>query len=64
MTEQTTPTPPQDENHIIAERREKLKAWREAGQAYPNDFIRENLAERKVGHRCRVKEGVHFSAGK
>ena len=46
MTEQTTPTPPQDENHIIAERREKLKAWREAGQAYPNDFIRENLAER------------------
>ena len=47
MTEPTTPsaTPlPQDENHIIAERREKLKAWRETGKAYPNDFARENLA--------------------
>ncbi len=37
---------PQDENHIIAERREKLKAWRESGKAYPNDFRRENLAAR------------------
>ncbi|MDP1651116.1 MAG: lysine--tRNA ligase [Rhodocyclaceae bacterium] len=35
---------PQDENHIIAERREKLKAWRDSGRAYPNDFRRENLA--------------------
>ena len=40
-----TPTAPQvDENHIIAERREKLKTWRESGKAYPNDFRRENLA--------------------
>ncbi|RTL54208.1 MAG: lysine--tRNA ligase [Rhodocyclaceae bacterium] len=38
--------PAQDENHIIAERREKLKAWRETGKAYPNDFTRENLAEK------------------
>jgi lysyl-tRNA synthetase class 2 len=44
------PTPPpstpvqQDENHIIAERREKLAAWRATGQAYPNDFSRENHA--------------------
>ena len=31
---------PQDENHVIAERREKLKAIREAtnGVAFPNDF--------------------------
>jgi lysyl-tRNA synthetase, class II len=33
----------QDENHVIAERREKLKAIREAsksngGVAFPNDF--------------------------
>ena len=34
------------ENHLIAERREKLKAWRAAGNAFPNDFSRENLANR------------------
>ncbi|HEX5126726.1 MAG TPA: lysine--tRNA ligase [Rhodocyclaceae bacterium] len=37
-------TPVQDENHIIAERRAKLAAWRESGAAYPNDFRRENFA--------------------
>src|SRR5690606_30021870 len=36
--------PPQDENHVIAERRAKLQALREAGQAYPNDFTRKHLA--------------------
>ncbi|HRP94881.1 MAG TPA: lysine--tRNA ligase [Rhodocyclaceae bacterium] len=35
---------PQDENHIIAERREKLAAWRATGRAFPNDFSRENTA--------------------
>ncbi|MGH8223996.1 MAG: lysine--tRNA ligase [Woeseiaceae bacterium] len=34
-----------DENSLIAERRRKLKALREAGQAYPNDFRRNSLAE-------------------
>ena len=34
----------QDENHIIAERREKLAQWRAAGRAFPNDFARENTA--------------------
>jgi len=38
------PTEPQDENHVIAERRAKLKALREAGTAYPNDFNRGHLA--------------------
>ena len=42
-TDQTTPAP-QDENHIIAERRAKLTALREKGQAFPNDFRREHLA--------------------
>ena len=39
MTEQNEITP-QDENHVIAERREKLKNIREAtnGVAFPNDF--------------------------
>lgn len=40
MTEQTpTNNEPQvDENHVIAERRQKLKAIREQGVAFPNDF--------------------------
>jgi len=40
MTESTLPTVDAalDENKIIAERREKLRALREAGIAYPNDF--------------------------
>ena len=42
-TDQTTPAP-HDENHIIAERRAKLTALREKGQAFPNDFRREHLA--------------------
>ncbi len=35
---------PQDENHVIAERRAKLMALRGAGNAYPNDFRRNRLA--------------------
>ena len=44
MSEQ--PAIPVDENRLIAERREKLNAWRATGQAFPNDFSRENLAGR------------------
>ncbi len=36
--------PQQDENHIIAERRQKLAEWRQTGKAYPNDFQRQNTA--------------------
>jgi len=38
------PAAPPDENQIVAERRAKLKALREHGQAYPNDFRRDALA--------------------
>lgn len=38
MTAATPPTPPQDENKLIAERREKLAAIRKQGVAFPNDF--------------------------
>ena len=43
MSDTTPPQPPQDENQLIAERREKLKALREGqkqgkGVAFPNDF--------------------------
>ena len=44
MSEQHSPTEHQDDNHIIAERREKLAKWRASGAAYPNDFRRENTA--------------------
>ncbi len=33
-----------DENQLIAERREKLKKLRERGEAFPNDFRREDMA--------------------
>ena len=35
---------PQDENKLIAQRREKLQAMRVAGNAFPNDFRRDTLA--------------------
>jgi lysyl-tRNA synthetase class 2 len=49
MSETHTPHAPQDENQLIAERREKLKALREAqaqgkGVAFPNDFKPEDHA--------------------
>ncbi len=34
----------QDENKLIAQRREKLISMREQGNAFPNDFRRDNLA--------------------
>lgn len=36
---------PQEENKLIAERRQKLDALRERGNAFPNDFHRNALAE-------------------
>ncbi len=36
--------PAQDENKLIAERRRKLADWRDAGEAFPNDFRRDALA--------------------
>ena len=41
LTEQTIAT---DENHVIAERREKLKAIRAQGIAFPNDFVPQHKA--------------------
>ena len=37
--------PPQDENYVMANRREKLDKLRAAGNAYPNTFRRDTLAE-------------------
>ena len=44
MTDQNVTPTPADENSLIAERRAKLKALREQGVAYPNDFKREQFA--------------------
>jgi lysyl-tRNA synthetase class 2 len=44
MAEQQPNQVPLDENQIIAERRAKLAALREQGNAFPNDFKREHLA--------------------
>jgi len=57
MSEQTTPEIAQDDNQLMAERREKLKALREAqargeGVAFPNDF--------KPSHHA---EGLHTHHG-
>ncbi|HVF15712.1 MAG TPA: lysine--tRNA ligase [Steroidobacteraceae bacterium] len=41
----TDPTPPVDENKLIAERRAKLDKLREGGAAFPNDFRRDALAD-------------------
>ncbi len=43
-TPPTAPEPIQDENQIIVERRAKLARLREAGPAFPNDFVPGNRA--------------------
>lgn len=45
MSEQKNTAPAQDENKLIAVRREKLALIKEQGNAYPNDFRREHFAE-------------------
>ncbi len=44
MSDQQQGVEPQDENKLIALRREKLQALREQGSAFPNDFRRDALA--------------------
>jgi lysyl-tRNA synthetase class 2 len=44
MTANETAAPPADDNKLIAERRQKLAAIREAGIAFPNDFRRDAQA--------------------
>src|SRR3569833_2306385 len=54
-----TSTPPLDENQIIAERRAKLAAIREAGVAFPNDFERHDYAGKLAAeHGDKSKEAL------
>ena len=49
----------EEENKLIEERREKLKALRAAGAAYPNDFRRKDLASQLVeSHGARTREDL------
>ena len=43
--------PPPDENYVMAARREKLERLREQGNAFPNTFRRDTLAEWKPRRR-------------
>jgi lysyl-tRNA synthetase class 2 len=50
MTDQTPqPSPAAEENQLIATRREKLDKLRAAGNAYPNHFRPDTLAEHLIG---------------
>jgi lysyl-tRNA synthetase, class II len=52
----------EEENRIVAERREKLAALRRAGIAFPNDFVRTHLTgELESGHREASKEALEAS---
>ena len=47
----------EEENKLVEERREKLKALRAAGQAYPNDFRKKDFAKSLLqAHGDRTKE--------
>jgi lysyl-tRNA synthetase class 2 len=54
MTDDNRPT---DENQIIAERRAKLKALRDQGNPFPNDFTRTHLAAAlHAAHEAKTNE--------
>ncbi len=44
MNDETKELTAEDENKLIAQRREKLSALREQGNAFPNDFRRDSMA--------------------
>ena len=64
MSEPTTPAPVQDENQLMLERREKLKALRELqaqgqGVAFPNDFKPTDRADALfAAHARQTPEGL------
>src|SRR6202008_2986333 len=52
-----------DDNKLVEERREKLKALRGAAAAFPNDFRRAHLAgELQAAHGSKSKEGLEKAA--
>jgi lysyl-tRNA synthetase class 2 len=62
MTDQNQTLPPEDENHVMAERRQKLAALREKGNAFPNDFRPGHVAaDLHASYDAKTKED--FEAG-
>ena len=58
---QTDNPSPQDSNQILEERRAKLRALREAGTAFPNDFGRTHLAA-DLHQACAGKDNAELEA--
>ena len=58
---QTDNPSPQDSNQILEERRAKLRALREAGTAFPNDFSRTHLAA-DLHQACAGKDNAELEA--
>src|SRR3990172_4840743 len=55
--------PQQDVNQIVAERRTKLAELRARGDAYPNDFVRANLAsDLHAAHDARTNAELEPAA--
>src|SRR6218665_4036517 len=53
----------QEENKLIAQRKEKLAAIREQGNAFPNDFRRDNLcADLQKQYADKTKEELEAAA--
>ncbi|MDR0441153.1 MAG: lysine--tRNA ligase, partial [Candidatus Accumulibacter sp.] len=61
MPDATPDTQERDENHIVAERREKLAEWRTTGKAYPNDFTRKNISN-EIIERHGTKSGDELAS--
>jgi len=53
--------PPPDSNQIVEERRAKLRALRQQGSAFPNDFARTHLAA-DLHQTCAGKESAELEA--
>ena len=52
----------QEENKLIAQRKEKLAAVREQGNAFPNDFRRDSLcADLQKQYAEKTKEAVSYT---
>ena len=61
---------PEDENKLIAQRREKLHQIRQRREAFPNDFDRTDLSEKyiantgaKMRRNCRLRPDGSLSRG-
>jgi lysyl-tRNA synthetase class 2 len=53
----------EEDSKLVEERRQKLKALRAAGPAFPNDFRREHLAgELQAAHGAKSKESLEKAA--